>query len=173
LEKVRDVMTTKVLKVNPSDTVLDACIMMNREKSSGAVVFQGDQPMGLLTDRTLLRFFVPLNHRPDEVKVQEVMVPFLKVSADASMKDAAKIIIDNGITRLGVFDDGKFVGYVTLADIVREAASKTSPLDALHRYDESEREVLCPHCGKGVLEKIWNREGEVTAWRCPNCGYAL
>jgi len=165
-------MSTKVLRVNPSDTVSDVCVMMNQEKSSGAVVLQGDQPMGFFTDRALLRFFVPLNRRPDEVKMREVMVPFLKINADASMKEAAKTIIDNGITRLGVFDDGKFVGYVTLADIAR-GASKTTLLDALHRYNESEREALCPNCGRGVLEKVRNREGEVTAWRCPNCGYAL
>jgi CBS domain-containing protein/predicted RNA-binding Zn-ribbon protein involved in translation (DUF1610 family) len=173
LAKVGDVMTTKVLRVNPSDTVLDVCTLMNRERSSGAVVFQGGQSMGLLTDRALLRSFIPLNRRPDEVKVQEIMVPLFKVNAKASMKNAAKIILDNGITRLGVFDDNdKFVGLVTLGDIARSAAKRTL-LDALHRYNELETEVLCPNCGKGVLKKVMKAEGEVLRWQCPNCGFAL
>ena len=54
-------MSTRVPHVDYSATVLDACKMMNRGGSSGVVVFQAGQPMGLLTDRVLLRNFFVMN----------------------------------------------------------------------------------------------------------------
>ena len=64
MAKVRDVMTSKVPQVDCADTVLEACRVMNSEKSSGVVVSQGGKVRGMLTDRALLRNFVPLNKNP-------------------------------------------------------------------------------------------------------------
>jgi CBS domain-containing protein len=80
---------------------------MNQKKASGIVVFQEGKPVGMLTERSLLRRFVKLDKRPDEVKVKDVMTPLMKISADASVKDAATPILENGLTRLGVFDGQK------------------------------------------------------------------
>jgi len=173
LAKVRDVMSTDVVKVSVSDTVLDACNIMNSKGVSGVAVFQGDKPIGMFTDRGLLRRFVPLNKRPDEVKLGEVAFPLLRIDANASTKVTAKRIVENGFTRLGVFDGEKFVGWITLTDLAKEA-SKRNLKDALLSHDEPERrDVLCPNCKKAFLQKIMNVNGEVERWQCPNCKYAL
>lgn len=65
---------------------------MNSERSSGVVVSQGGKVRGMFTDRALLRNFVPLNKRPDEVKVSDVLVPLLRIDPEASMKQATKKI---------------------------------------------------------------------------------
>jgi signal-transduction protein with cAMP-binding, CBS, and nucleotidyltransferase domain len=166
-------MTTKVPQVNYSATVLDACTIMNDGGSSGAVVFQTGQPMGLLTDRVLLRNFFAMNKQPGEVKVGEVMIPLFRISADASTKEAVKKIVQNGITKLGVFEGDKFLGWVTLADLAREA-SKKNLLDALLNHNKPEpKQVLCPKCRKAFLQKIMNMEGEVVRWQCTKCAYTL
>jgi signal-transduction protein with cAMP-binding, CBS, and nucleotidyltransferase domain len=166
-------MSTNVVKVEVSATVLDACKIMNSKGASGVAVFQGDKPIGMLTDRTLLRRFIPLNKRPDEVKVGEVAFPLLRIDANASTKVAAKKIVENRFTRLGVFDNEKFLGWITLTDLAKEA-SKRNLKDALLSHDEPERrDVLCPNCKKAFLEKIVNVDGEVERWQCPNCKYAL
>ena len=166
-------MSTNVVKVEVSATILDACKIMNSKGVSGVAVFQGDKPIGMLTDRTLLRRFIPLNKRPDEVKVGEVAFPLLRIDANASTKVAAKKIVENRFTRLGVFDNEKFLGWITLTDLAKEA-SKRNLKDALLSHDEPERrDVLCPNCKKAFLEKIVNVDGEVERWQCPNCKYAL
>jgi CBS domain-containing protein len=77
--------------------------------------------VGLLTERALLWKFVPLNRRPDEVTVGDMLVPFFRIGPNESTKNAAKIMVENRITRLGVFEGEKFLGWVTLTDLARSS----------------------------------------------------
>ena len=173
LAKVRDVMSTEVVKVDMSATVLDACTIMNNKRVAGVVVLQGDKPVGMMSDRTLLRRFIPLNKKPDEVKVGEIAFPLLRIDANASTKVAARKIVENRFTRLGVFHGEKFLGWITLTDLAKEA-SKRNLRDALLSHNEpEERDVMCPNCKKAFLQKITNANGEVERWQCPSCKYAL
>jgi predicted transcriptional regulator/ribosomal protein S27AE len=166
-------MSTGVVRVSESVTILDACKIMNSKRVSAVAVFQGDKPIGMLTDRGLLRRFIPLNKRPDEIKIGEIAFPLLRIDANVSTKVAAKKIVVNNFTRLGVFDGEKFLGWITLTDLAREA-SKRRLKDALLSQDEPERrDVLCPNCKKAFLQKIMNANGEVERWECPKCKYAL
>ena len=176
--KVRDVMSTDVPQVDYSATVLEACKIMNSKKFSGAIVLHSGKAVGMLTDRALLRRFVSLDKRPDEVKVGEVMAPLIRVDAKASTKEAAKIIVRHNFSRLAVFDGDKCLGWVSLTDLAKEASKKTL-LDALLRHNAPESdEVLCPKCRKGILEKsagwLVNERREVLGgWKCSNpaCNY--
>jgi CBS domain-containing protein len=173
LAKVRKVMSTNIPRVKSSDTILEAANVMNREKTSGAAVVEGEKVVGLITERALLWKFVPLNKRPDEVTVGEMLVPFFRIGPDESTKNAAKMMVTNRITRLGVFEGEKLLGLVTLTDLAREV-SRPHLLRALTASDEPEqKQVLCPNCRKALLEKVTNTEGVILRWECPNCHYAL
>lgn len=173
LAKVRKVMSTNVPRVKSSDTILEAATAMNRERTSGAAVVEGEKVVGWITERALLWKFVPLNKRPDEVTVGEMLVPFFRISPDESTKNAAKMMVENGITRLGVFEDEKLLGWVTLTDLAREV-SRPHLLKALTAHDEPEqKQILCPNCRKALLEKITNRQDVILRWECPNCHYSL
>ncbi len=174
MAKVRDVMETNVDRVNASTTVLEASRIMNDAGSSGVVVFNGDKAVGMVTDRRILRRFVPLNKKPEEVTVKEVMSPFFKIDADASLKEAKRRLLEAGITRLGVFEGERFLGWVTLADVEGRSLRGGRPiLNAFLHDDKAEpMEVLCPKCRSGFMEKVENK-GEVVRYQCPNCGYSL
>lgn len=161
-------MSPDVPRVDYSASVLEACKIMNRKKFSGAIVFRGDNAVGMITDRALLRRFVTLNKRPDEVKVSEVMAPLLRIGVEASSKEAAKMLLKNKFSRLGVFDGDKCLGWVSLTDLAREA-SKKHLLDALLAHNKPEtEEVLCPKCRSAILRKIVTKEGAIVKWECPN-----
>src|SRR5260370_13585678 len=100
LAKVRKVMSTNVPRVKSSDTILEAANVMNRERASGAMVVDGEKVVGLITERALLWKFIPLNKRPDEVTVGEVLVPFFRIGPDESTKTASKIMAETPITSL-------------------------------------------------------------------------
>ena len=170
MAKVREVMTKDVPQVDVSSSVLDASKVMNQRKANGVAVFQEGKPVGMLTERALLRRFIKLNKKPEEVKVREVMAPLLKIGADASVKDAAKKILENGVTRLGVFDGDELVGWVTVTDIARDS-SKQGLVDALRGQSQAgtEDELLCPACRSGVMKKVTGSGGRVLRWECPNC----
>jgi len=173
LSKVRKVMSTNVPRVKSSATILEASSIMNREKSSGVGVVEGEKVACLITERGLLWKFIPMNKRPDEVSVRDMTFPFFKIGPDDSTKTAAKTMVENRITRLGVFEDEKFLGWVTLTDLAREF-SKPRLLEALIAHDApEEKKVLCPNCRKAFLEQITNSQGEILRWECPNCRYAL
>ncbi len=161
-------------RVSPSTTVLKACEVMNKQKASATLVVEGEKVVGMFGDRGLLRKFVPLNKRPDEVTIAEMMVPVMKVSPDTSTKTAAKMLSQSGFTRVGVFEDEKFLGWVTLTDLARDF-SKGGLMDMLRMHtDEPEtRDVLCPNCHSAFLEKITTQHGKILNWKCPRCGYAL
>ncbi len=175
LTKVRDVMLTNVDRVSASITVLEAANIMNNTGSSGVVVFNGDKAIGMVTDRRLLRRFIPLNKKPDSVTVKEIMSPFFRIDADASTKEAKRRLLEQGVTRLGVFEGEKFLGWVTLAELTgrpREIGKNLlAPL--LGSDDKAEpMEVLCLNCRSGFMVRI-ESEGEVVRYQCPNCRYSL
>ncbi len=167
-------MQTNVERVSASTSVLEASKIMNDTGSSGVVVFNGDKAVGMLTDRRILRKFIPFNKRPDEITVKEVMSPLFKINPDASAKEARRRLVDAGITRLGVFEGEKFLGWVTLADLDGSSLLGRKPLlNAFFRDAPAEpMEVLCPNCRSGFMEKVENK-GEVVRYQCPNCGYSL
>lgn len=167
-------MQTNVERVSASTSVLEASRIMNDSGSSGVVVFNGDKVVGMLTDRRILRKFIPFNKKPDEVTVNEVMSPLFKIGPDASTKEARRRLVEGGITRLGVFKGEKFLGWVTLADLESRSRFGGQPLlNAFFRDAPAEpMEVLCPNCRSGFMEKVENK-GEVVRYQCPNCGYSL
>ena len=98
--------------------MLEATETMNRSKSSGvAVVDEDDKAVGLVTALRLLMEFFPLNKKPEDVRLSQVMSPFYPISPNTSTKEAARKILAHGITRLGVFEDERFLGWVSLARI--------------------------------------------------------
>lgn len=163
-------MSRSVTKVDADDSVLDACETMLGKHTTGAVVFQGNRAVGMLTDRALLRRFAPLDRKPSDVKVSEVMAPILRIDKNASTVEAAKKLLNAAFTRLGVFEGDKFVGWVTLTDLARNT-TKRGLLRAIASHYEPE-EVLCPVCKVGVLERYADSSGTVMRWDCTNCGYS-
>jgi CBS domain-containing protein len=167
-------MTKRVPHVDVSASVLDASKVMNQSpvgvKWTGVIVLQSGKPVGMLTERSLLRRFIDLNKKPEDVKVRDVMAPLLKISADAPVSEAAKKMLDHSFSRLAVFDGQKLVGWVTLMDIARQT-SKQSIVEILLRQNRStkDEEILCPICRSGIMEKVSDSRGHVLRWECPNC----
>jgi signal-transduction protein with cAMP-binding, CBS, and nucleotidyltransferase domain len=139
-------------------------------RMTGAVVFQGNKAVGIFTDRALLRRFAPLDRKPSDVKVSEVMAPILRIDKNASTVDAAKKLLNTAFTRLCVFEGDKFVGWVTLTDLARNTTRK-GLLKAIANHYAPE-EVLCPVCKVGVMEMYADSSGTVVRWDCTNCGYS-
>ncbi len=172
MTKVSEVMSKKVPRVDDSDTILRAAKVMLDSESTGVAVFRGGKVVGVLTDRSLLRRFVPRNEKPSEVKVADVMTPMLRIDKDASTKEAAKKIVETGRTRLGVFDGENLVGWVTLTDVARAASRKNLVETLLRREKPEAPEVVCPQCKKGILKAVTDSQGRILVWECSNCSYS-
>jgi signal-transduction protein with cAMP-binding, CBS, and nucleotidyltransferase domain len=176
LARVKEIMTmnAKIPRVTTETTVLEATNLMNEKGTSAVVVIDGDDKVvGFFGERTLLTEFVRLNKKPEEVKVGKIMHLLYRIEPEATTKEAARAIVENGATRLGVYDGDSFLGWVTLTDLSRDF-SRESLLDRLRSHNVPEvSEVRCPNCNKAFMEKVTNSEGVIVRWQCPNCKYAL
>lgn len=171
LAKVRDVMSSNVITIETSLSILDAARLMNRKAISGVVAVSDGKPAGIVTARSILRKFIPLNIKPDETKVSEIMyTPLLTVRPGDDVKKAARLLVKDKLTRLVVLDGDKAVGIVTLTDLAAKF-SKKNLVDAVTESWKKEKTLTCPACKQDKLVLADEYYGPV--WRCPKCRYIL
>jgi len=129
-------MAIKVHKIPPDSMVSDAVTVMLTKGIGSLVVTGSDGPVGIITERDILRKVTGARADPGKVKVKDVMSsPLISIPEETSVGDAAKKMIDNRIKRLGVTDtDGALAGLVTMTDIVGYVAKQEELSDSLIQY---------------------------------------
>ncbi|MBS7623499.1 CBS domain-containing protein [Candidatus Bathyarchaeota archaeon] len=117
---VRDVMTENVRTVRPNSTITEVVRKMNKFEVGSVVVVEGERPVGLITERDILRRVLEVTLAAEALKAKEVMSsPLLTVSSEATVEEAARMMVERHIKKLPVVKDGKLIGIVTSTDIVR------------------------------------------------------
>jgi CBS domain-containing protein len=117
---VREVMTPSVISVEASSSVRDAAQVMVERGVGSVIVMEAGRPVGILTERDVLRRVVVKGLDPVKTKVGEVMSsPLVTVRADAYMIDASRLMAQRDIRRLLVVEGDKPVGVVTEKDLLR------------------------------------------------------
>ncbi|MEM3017745.1 MAG: CBS domain-containing protein [Candidatus Bathyarchaeia archaeon] len=117
---VRDVMTENVRTVRPNSTITEVVRKMNKFEVGSVVVVEGERPVGLITERDILRRVLEVTLAAEAMKAKEVMSsPLVTVSSEATVEEAARLMVERHIKKLPVVKDGKLIGIVTSTDIVR------------------------------------------------------
>jgi CBS domain-containing protein len=137
MPSVKDIMTKEVVTIDNSKSVFEAAELMSSKGLGCLIVVIKGFPVGIITERDIVRRIVAKRSSPD-VKVVEVMTKkLITVGPDTSLKEAARVMSNNKIRRLPVLKDNKLVGIVVASDFVRNVGKKTTTeeiLDALGRY---------------------------------------
>jgi CBS domain-containing protein len=116
---VRELMTSDVLSVDPSDTIGETAQQMVERRVSSAVVSDYGNLIGIVTERDLTRAVAGRVHS-SEARVREWMTADpLTLTPDATPADAAKIMLDNGFRHVPIVEDGRAVGIVSIRDVAR------------------------------------------------------
>jgi len=131
---VRDVMSKDVKVVRPDSSVKEVVATMNKFDIGSIVVVQGDRPVGIITERDILRRIVEPCLAPETLTARQVMSsPVLTINETASIDEAAKLMVKKNIKKLPVMDKQKLVGVVTFTDIVTKVPTMLSILEELAR----------------------------------------
>ena len=134
--RVRQLMTENVVSVTPDASLRDAAAVLVEHGVSGVPVVEGDEVVGVLSEGDivmrasggterggLLTWLFDLgidNERITAQTVAEAMSsPAVTVAPNRPVHEAARLMVDEAVNRLPVVDDGKLVGILTRADIVR------------------------------------------------------
>jgi CBS domain-containing protein len=117
---VRDVMTADIATVNTTAKVSAAIEMMTTHDIGSVIVTEQGKPVGILTERDILKRVCPERLCIRGVAVGEIMsFPLVHIEADAGLGQASSLMALKNVRRLMVMDKGKVVGIVTQKDVIR------------------------------------------------------
>lgn len=105
-------MTQDVVSVEIPGNRDDVLKILKRTGISGVPVIKDGQIVGIITRKDLLR-------KPDETQLGLLMTPDpITIGPDATIADAARVMIRHGIRRLPVVEDRRLVGLLSVSDLI-------------------------------------------------------
>jgi len=115
---VRQVTRKKLVTIYPHSTAEEAAKRMRSKKVSSLVVIEkGDAPVGIVTERDLVRSVCSRDISSDSVLIQEIMSsPIVTIDVDASIEQAADKMIQNKVRHLLITENDKIYGIITPSD---------------------------------------------------------
>lgn len=130
-----DIMTKNVVVVDVSTTAFEAAKTMSEREIGGLVVTQQKKPIGIITERDLLKKVVAKNLKPDQVKVSDIMsTPLITTPPNTPLYTAADIMSKKHIRRLVIVKDDSPVGIVTSTDVMKSLDKYVQRLAGAFHY---------------------------------------
>jgi len=137
---VADLMSSDLVTLTEDDTLADARRCMERGRVRHLPVVREGKLVGLVTHRDLLAasfsVFAEVSSREERelfanIPVRELMHDAVSASPSTSVREAAKILLQNKFGCLPVVDpEGRLVGIVTEADFLRLAVRMLEAIQA-------------------------------------------
>lgn len=126
--RVRDVMTRSLVTLEEKDDLSKADTVLGLARIRHLPVVRGDTLVGLVTHRDILRAVTAKAETP--VRAADIMTKDVRtIAPDARLAQAARQLLEQKIGCLPVVEDGRLVGLVTEADLVRFALGLVEDLD--------------------------------------------
>ncbi|RMW38826.1 MAG: CBS domain-containing protein [Nitrosopumilus sp.] len=120
--KVQDIMTRALITVNPNTTVLQVAKMMEQGGIGAVIVKDGDDLVGIVTDRDYATK-VAANNLSFDTTVEKIMSsPLITINQGESISTSAEIMASKKIRKLAVSDNGNITGIITSTDLVNQLA---------------------------------------------------
>ena len=114
-EKGRQVYT-----IAPTATVREAVREMNEKGVGALLVLVDDGPVGILSERDVLRRVVDEGRDPQNATVSDVMTSdVLVVQPTTPIEQVMATMTERRVRHLPVMDEGKVVGLVSIGDVTR------------------------------------------------------
>jgi CBS domain-containing protein len=130
-----------VSTIAPTASVFDALKLM-ADKSIGAlVVMEGEQVVGIITERDYARKVILMARSSKETPVRDIMgSPVMYVRPDHTSEQCMVLMTENRLRHLPVMDSGKLVGLISIGDLVKDIISEQKfIIEQLEHYISGER----------------------------------
>jgi len=110
----------KLLKLHGEDSVVDAARAMAERRVGAALVSDGGETYGIVTDHDIVERVVALGMSPSETMLLHIMTPDpLAIGIDDTALDALFAMRDNNTRHLVVKDGSDVVGIISVRDLMR------------------------------------------------------
>lgn len=135
---VRHAMTSEPKTARSDMTAADAAGLMRSFDIGAIPVVNGDELVGIVTDRDLV--IRALAHRadPSDIRLGDIATTAtITVTPDTQLAEARDLMADRRIRRLPVVKGNRLVGIISLGDIALADASKRSVGETLRNVSDS------------------------------------
>lgn len=131
---VRDLLKSKkpdVWTIGPKARVFDALVLMDQKEVGALMVEDKGEIVGIITERDYARKVSLKGRTSKDTLVEEVMTPVAEmylVKPETTVEDCMVLITGKKIRHLPVFEDSRFVGIVSIGDVVKSIISEQETL---------------------------------------------
>ena len=120
MRQIRDLMTSPVHVIDPNTSLAAAARRMRDENVGSLPVGEGEELLGMITDRDIVVRCVAEGKDPDDVQVSEYAEGKpVTVGADDAVEEILRTMTEHGVRRLPVIDGQQLVGMVSQADVAK------------------------------------------------------
>ena len=124
MKKVADILSRKgknITQVSPDISVLDALKIMADQNIGSIVITEGNQYLGILTERDYSRKVILKGKSSTDTKVGEIMSSDIpRNTANDTVEYCMQLMSDKNIRYLPVFDGESLSGIISINDVVKE-----------------------------------------------------
>lgn len=124
---IKDIMNTPPIGIENGSTLDMVINKLLTLRISRLFIFKDKKPVGIVSEKDILNYFYKekLQKRIAEVSVNEIMQEDIFFKDDSTpIPEAAKFMIDNRCSSIGVSSKGELVGIVTKTDFTKFYAEK-------------------------------------------------
>lgn len=145
MKTVADILKTKasgqIHTIAPGATVLEAISMMADKGIGALVVTEGEQVVGIVSERDYARRVVLMERSSYNTDVSEIMTTdVITVTPAQSNEYCMNLMTEKRLRHLPVIDDGRLVGLVSIGDLVKDIISdQQSMIRQLENYIRGEQ----------------------------------
>lgn len=113
------VMRRELKKIAHDESVREAAKRMRDERIGSLMVEKGGQLVGIVTETDMVRRAVAGDRDLGKVTVESIMTsPIATIESMRTVQDAHDMMGDLGVRHLGVTEQGKLVGLVSVRDLL-------------------------------------------------------
>ena len=140
MKTIRQILDSKngpLVTVSPGDAVFKALQVMAEHNVGAVLVVDGDQLLGIFSERDYARKMILFGKSSKETPIREIMTDkVLCVTPDRTVDECMALMTDRHFRDLPVLDgERRILGVVSIGDVVKETISAQQFLiDELGKY---------------------------------------
>jgi len=120
---VKQILDTKgyaVWSIHPQESVFTAIQQMAEKEVGALVVLEGDDLVGIISERDYARKVILKGRASHETAVRDIMTSHVICARlDQSIEECMNIVTERRIRHLPVLDSGQVVGMISIGDLVK------------------------------------------------------
>lgn len=163
--QVKEIMTRNVATIDIKSDVQGLSRKMLELDVGSVIITDKKLPVGIVTERDIVRKIVSVNLRPIDISIKELMTtPLITIPSTEEVSEAMRRMVKMQIRRLPVVENSRLVGIVTDMDLIAVSAEMGnifSDLIKMHREKIFSMETsvkihrgICEECGDSVEDLL-------------------